>query len=60
MIRPGAVEAPAVVIADFAEVGRRCVAAVLRQVEQDEAERGTTLVPTRLVVRSSTAAPPGT
>ncbi|GAA1374371.1 LacI family DNA-binding transcriptional regulator [Streptomyces beijiangensis] len=42
---------------DFAEVGRRCVAGVLRQVEQDEAERGTTLVPTRLVVRSSTAAP---
>jgi DNA-binding LacI/PurR family transcriptional regulator len=45
---------------DFAEVGRRCVAAVLRQVEQDEAERGTTLVPTRLVARSSTAAAPGT
>ncbi|WP_223772764.1 LacI family DNA-binding transcriptional regulator [Streptomyces sp. 135] len=44
---------------DFAEVGRRCVAGVLRQVRQGEAERGTTLVPTRLVLRDSTAAPAG-
>ncbi|MFD4941246.1 LacI family DNA-binding transcriptional regulator [Streptomyces sp. NPDC058239] len=40
---------------DFAEVGRRCVESALRQVRQGEAERGTTLVPTRLVVRESTA-----
>ncbi|SCF83196.1 LacI family DNA-binding transcriptional regulator [Streptomyces sp. Ncost-T10-10d] len=40
---------------DFAEVGRRCVQSALRQVRQGEAERGTTLVPTRLVVRDSTA-----
>lgn len=43
---------------DFAEVGRRCVDGVLRQIRKDEAERGTTLVPTSLVVRSSTAPPP--
>lgn len=42
---------------DFAEVGRRCVQGVLRQVRQGAAEQGTTLVPTRLVVRESTAAP---
>ncbi|MFE7106404.1 LacI family DNA-binding transcriptional regulator [Streptomyces sp. NPDC057575] len=40
---------------DFAEVGRRCVESALRQVRQGGAERGTTLVPTRLVVRDSTA-----
>lgn len=40
---------------DFAEVGRRCVESALRQVRQGEAERGTSLVPTRLVVRDSTA-----
>ncbi|MFJ7496392.1 LacI family DNA-binding transcriptional regulator [Streptomyces sp. NPDC097727] len=40
---------------DFAEVGRRCVESALRQVRQGETERGTTLVPTRLVVRDSTA-----
>ncbi|MFG2629770.1 LacI family DNA-binding transcriptional regulator [Streptomyces sp. NPDC048473] len=40
---------------DFAEVGRRCVESALRQVRLGEAERGTTLVPTRLVVRDSTA-----
>ncbi|MFJ1547643.1 LacI family DNA-binding transcriptional regulator [Streptomyces sp. NPDC088246] len=40
---------------DFAEVGRRCVESALRQVRQGEAERGTTLVPMRLVVRDSTA-----
>ncbi|MDX3095404.1 LacI family DNA-binding transcriptional regulator [Streptomyces sp. ME01-24h] len=43
---------------DFAEVGRRCVDGVLRQIRNDEAERGTTLVPTSLVVRGSTAPPP--
>ncbi|MFV2083106.1 LacI family DNA-binding transcriptional regulator [Micromonospora sp. LOL_021] len=43
---------------DFAEVGRRCVEAVLHQVRTSTAQTGTTLVPTRLVVRASTAAPP--
>ncbi|MFM9373153.1 LacI family DNA-binding transcriptional regulator [Streptomyces sp. Da 82-17] len=43
---------------DFAEIGRRCVDGVLRQVREGAAERGTTLVPTRLVVRESTAPPP--
>lgn len=42
---------------DFTEVGRRCVDHVLRQVRNDPVEPGTTLVPTRLVVRHSTAAP---
>ncbi|MEU3033401.1 LacI family DNA-binding transcriptional regulator [Streptomyces griseoaurantiacus] len=44
---------------DFAEVGRLCVQAVLRKMRQEGPERGTTLVPTRLVLRSSTAPPPG-
>ncbi|MGK5499863.1 LacI family DNA-binding transcriptional regulator [Streptomyces sp. URMC 125] len=44
---------------DFAEVGRRCVQGVLRQIRGETAERGTTLVPTRLAVRRSTAPPPG-
>lgn len=43
---------------DFAEVGRRCVEGVLRQMRQSAPERGTTLVPTRLVLRRSTARPP--
>lgn len=43
---------------DFAEVGRLCVRAVLRKMRQDGEERGTTLVPTRLVVRGSTAGRP--
>ncbi|WP_245601817.1 LacI family DNA-binding transcriptional regulator [Hamadaea tsunoensis] len=43
---------------DFAEVGRRCVQGVLRQIERGTHETGTTLVPTRLVVRASTAAAP--
>ncbi|WNF00945.1 LacI family DNA-binding transcriptional regulator [Streptomyces luomodiensis] len=43
---------------DFAEVGRRCVEGVLHQVRQNGPERGTVLVPTRLVVRESTAPPP--
>ncbi|WP_020523740.1 LacI family DNA-binding transcriptional regulator [Catelliglobosispora koreensis] len=42
---------------DFAEVGRRCVQGVLRQIDRGEPEHGTTLVPTRLVVRESTATP---
>ncbi|WP_129666612.1 LacI family DNA-binding transcriptional regulator [Phytoactinopolyspora endophytica] len=42
---------------DFAEVGRRCLEGVLRQMRTDAPERGTTLVPTRLVVRDSTAPP---
>ncbi|MER5442475.1 LacI family DNA-binding transcriptional regulator [Streptomyces sp. NPDC002790] len=41
---------------DFAEVGRRCVESALRQVRESETEHGTTLVPTRLVVRESTGA----
>ncbi len=42
---------------DFAEVGRRCVAQVLRQIHGGAAAAGTSLVPTHLVVRNSTAAP---
>ncbi|MFE0729845.1 LacI family DNA-binding transcriptional regulator [Streptomyces antibioticus] len=44
---------------DFAEVGRLCVQAVLRKMRQDDPEHGTTLVPTRLVLRESTAPPGG-
>src|SRR3954447_21681165 len=36
---------------DFPEVGRRCVDGVLRQIRNNQEETGTTLVPTRLVVR---------
>ncbi|NGO11025.1 LacI family DNA-binding transcriptional regulator [Streptomyces sp. HC44] len=43
---------------DFAEVGRLCVEGVLRQMHHERTEHGTTLVPTRLVVRKSTAPPP--
>ncbi|MBZ6196770.1 LacI family DNA-binding transcriptional regulator [Streptomyces olivaceus] len=43
---------------DFAEVGRLCVEAVLRKMREGGPERGTTLVPTRLVARASTAPPP--
>ncbi len=43
---------------DFAEVGRRCVDGVLRQIRNNATEYGVTLVPTRLVVRDSTAPPP--
>ncbi|WP_226961930.1 MULTISPECIES: LacI family DNA-binding transcriptional regulator [Streptomyces] len=43
---------------DFAEVGRRCVEGVLRQLRTDTMERGTTLVPTWMVRRESTAPPP--
>jgi DNA-binding LacI/PurR family transcriptional regulator len=42
---------------DFAEVGRRCVQALLRQIRKDPDGPGTVLVPTRLVVRDSTAPP---
>jgi DNA-binding LacI/PurR family transcriptional regulator len=43
---------------DFAAVGRRCVQALLRQIRNEAAGPGTDLVPTRLVVRSSTAPAP--
>ncbi|KND41889.1 LacI family DNA-binding transcriptional regulator [Streptomyces stelliscabiei] len=55
---------------DFAEVGRLCVAGVLSKMReggvesqgrrdgQESGEHGTTLVPTRLVRRRSTASPP--
>lgn len=43
---------------DFAEVGRRLVDQVLRQVREGVVETGTRLVPTRLVARASTARPP--
>ncbi|MFE7709186.1 LacI family DNA-binding transcriptional regulator [Streptomyces sp. NPDC057486] len=43
---------------DFGEVGKRCVEGALRQIGSDAEERGTTLVPTRLVIRRSTAKPP--
>jgi DNA-binding LacI/PurR family transcriptional regulator len=42
---------------DFAEVGHRCVAQVLRQIRGEAPAAGTSLVPTHLVVRGSTAAP---
>ncbi|MDC2946248.1 MULTISPECIES: LacI family DNA-binding transcriptional regulator [Streptomyces] len=43
---------------DFAEVGRLCVAGVLAGVRRPTPGPGTTLVPTRLVPRNSTAPPP--
>jgi len=43
---------------DFAEVGRRCVTGVLRQIRGNPSQSGVTLVPTRLVIRASTASPP--
>lgn len=44
---------------DFAEVGRRCVQGALQQIRTRGGSRpGTDLVPTRLVIRRSTAAPP--
>jgi len=45
---------------DFAEVGRRCVQALLRRIRNEPETPGTVLVPTRLVVRQSTAAPGAT
>ncbi|BCJ48870.1 LacI family transcriptional regulator [Actinoplanes sp. NBRC 14428] len=44
---------------DFAEVGRRCVDGLLRQLRHEPGHAGTELVPTRLVIRGSTAPPPG-
>ncbi|WP_078884011.1 LacI family DNA-binding transcriptional regulator [Streptomyces sp. NRRL S-340] len=44
---------------DFGEVGRLCVQAVLHKMRHAGAGPGTTLVPTRLVTRASTAPPPG-
>ncbi|MFJ9210429.1 LacI family DNA-binding transcriptional regulator [Streptomyces sp. L-9-10] len=41
---------------DFAKVGELCVDAVLRELRGETVEGGTTLVPTTLVVRRSTAA----
>ncbi|MEV6397960.1 LacI family DNA-binding transcriptional regulator [Streptomyces sp. NPDC051907] len=43
---------------DFAKVGELCVDAVLRELHGETVKGGTTLVPTRLVVRDSTAAGP--
>ncbi len=42
---------------DFAEMGRRCVDRLLRQLRREPGRPGTDLVPTRLVLRDSTAAP---
>jgi len=42
---------------DFAEVGRRCVQGLLRQIRNEPEGPGTVLVPTRMVVRGSTAPP---
>lgn len=44
---------------DFAEVGRLCVQAALRKIRHDDTPHGTTLVPTRLTIRGSTARPGG-
>lgn len=43
---------------DFAEVGRLCVDMLIRQIETGAHDTGLTLVPTRLVVRSSTGPAP--
>lgn len=43
---------------DFSEMGRRSVARVLEQLRRGAPEVGTTLVPTHLVTRASTAPPP--
>ena len=43
---------------DFAEVGRRCVQGLLRQLRNESDGPGTALVPTRLIIRQSTAPPP--
>lgn len=45
---------------DFGEVGRRCLERVLQQLHEGTSVVGTTLVPTTLVVRASTAGPGGT
>lgn len=43
---------------NFARVGRECVAELLAEMEHPDTPRTATFIPTRLVVRSSTAAPP--
>ncbi|WP_367652262.1 substrate-binding domain-containing protein [Paenarthrobacter ureafaciens] len=43
---------------NFADVGNQCVDNVLQQIRTDTTEPGVTLVPTQLVIRQSTAAPP--
>jgi len=43
---------------DFAEVGRRCIEMLLREIDDHERGVGTSIVPTTLVLRSSTAPPP--
>ena len=40
---------------DFAEVGRRCIEKLVHAIETKEHETGRALVPTRLIVRESTA-----
>ena len=42
---------------DFADVGKRCVDNVLKQISTNFTEPGVTLVPTELIIRSSTAVP---
>jgi DNA-binding LacI/PurR family transcriptional regulator len=42
---------------NFAEVGNQCVDNVLQQIRTNSTPSGVTLVPTRLVIRQSTAAP---
>jgi DNA-binding LacI/PurR family transcriptional regulator len=42
---------------DFTEVGHRCVDNVLHQIRSNTADPGMVLVPTRLIVRESTAPP---
>ncbi len=44
---------------DFAEVGRLCVEGIITKIRHGDTTHGTTLVPTRLVVRESTGAGPG-
>jgi DNA-binding LacI/PurR family transcriptional regulator len=45
---------------DFGQVGRLCIEKLLRQIDSPAAVGpGTTIVPTHLVVRASTAPPPG-
>ncbi|MCF1593327.1 LacI family DNA-binding transcriptional regulator [Streptomyces muensis] len=43
---------------DFAEVGRLCVEGVITKIRHGDTTHGTTLVPTRLVLRESTGAGP--
>jgi DNA-binding LacI/PurR family transcriptional regulator len=43
---------------DFAEVGRLCIEKLVHEMDANTRTAGTTIVPTRLVVRSSTAPPP--